>query len=120
MAGRKPLVDKSKAIALRDAGLTYQEIADIQGVTPGAIYKNIKDLPEIKSFRENKDHVYERLQHDILKSISEEDIKKSPMGSRVLAIAQIEDKIRAIRGQSHINIMQIVAHIEAIQRADVD
>lgn len=58
------------------------------------------DINEYKDFKEIKDVRYEVLQARLVNSIDAVSIKKAPLGSKVLAICQLEDKIRVIRGQS--------------------
>jgi hypothetical protein len=54
----------------------------------GLIQQNIKD------YKSNRADVFAGLQHRLIKSITDEDIKKAPLGSRVLAVAQLYDKER--------------------------
>jgi hypothetical protein len=55
---------------------------------------------EVTRFIENRAQIFAGLQHRLLASITDADIEKAPMGSRVLAAAQIYDKERIERGLS--------------------
>lgn len=70
---------------------------------------------ETKDFQNNKVEILQGIQHRILKSITDEDIQKAPMGSRVLAVAQLIDKERLIEGLSTSNTAVIHADIEQLR-----
>ena len=114
---RKPKINKTQAIAMRNAGCTLQTIATAQGVTPGAIYRSIKDLPDLVDFRTHKDTAFEHLQHQIAQTIDMDAIKAAPLLARVTAIGILEDKTRLIRGQATGNINVLVGYIQDLQRA---
>lgn len=113
--GRKSPVNKVQAIAMREAGCTMQTIANAHGVTPSAIYRNMKDLPALNDFRAHKDTAFESLQHRIMQTIDEETIKQAPLLARVTAIGIAEDKIRLFRGQATSNINVLVGYIQDLQ-----
>lgn len=69
----------------------------------------------IHDYKSNRADIFAGLQHRLLQSITDEDIKKAPIGSRVLAAAQIYDKERLERGESTQNLHQIVDVISRIQ-----
>ena len=53
----------------------------------------------ISDYKTHRADILAGLQHRIISSITDEDIQKAPMGSRVLAAAQLYDKERLERGQ---------------------
>ena len=112
-------VDIKKAIKLRTQGMSYQTIADIQGTTRQAIHQALQDLlptDTTKAFQEQRADILSHMQLRLLQSIDNEDIKKAPMGSRVLAACQIYDKERIERGLSTSNHAIIHADIEALRK----
>jgi len=126
---RKPRKDKKvntqQAIKLKtENGLSYQQIAKIQGSTPAAVHRDISHLLPTEStevFKSKRADILARLQERILTTIDDKDIQKAPLGSRVLAVAQMYDKERLERGQSTSNIASIHADIAALKgRPNVD
>ena len=121
---RQRKVNVDKALELRvDHGLSYQQIADLQGVDKAAIHRAIKDLlpnHETQVYKSNRADILANLQGKIIKSITDEDIKKAPFGSRILAMAQLIDKERLERGQSTENIAQIHADIAKLKMGKVE
>ena len=59
---------------------------------------------QVDGYKRNRADVLAGIQHRLIKSLTEEDIKKAPLGSRVLAAAQLYDKERLERNQSTANI----------------
>jgi predicted DNA-binding protein YlxM (UPF0122 family) len=114
-------VDTSKALSLRlENNLSYQQIADIQGVSKQAIHAALKELlptEETNVYKNQRADILANLQTKIIKSIDDADIKKAPFGSRILAMAQLIDKERLERGQSTENIAQIHGDIAKIKAA---
>ncbi len=76
---------------------------------------NLNDLQEYKSKRAD---IFAGLQHRLLASCTDEDIKKAPMGSRVLAAAQLYDKERLELDKSTSNVGVLVDVIKRIQAQD--
>ena len=74
------------------------------------------DANSLQSFKENRADIFAGFQEKLLNSIDADDIKKAPVGSRVLALAQIYDKERLERGQTT-NIQGVIhADIAEIRR----
>ena len=92
-------------------GKTYQQIADRFHCTKGLVSQVLsKDRALIEgyvAFRENPDKLYELKEYQLLSNLNDEDIKKMPGGSKMLASCQARDKIRLLRGESTENISQI-------------
>ena len=111
-------VDVKKAIKLRTQGMSYQTIADMQGTSRQAIHQALKDIlptEATKTFQEQRADILSNMQLRMLQSIDAEDIKKAPMGSRVLAACQLYDKERTERGLVNSTSAVIHADIEALR-----
>lgn len=64
----------------------------------GLIAQNVND------YKQHRADILAGLQSRLIESITQADIQKAPVGSRVLAAAQLYDKERLERGQSTANI----------------
>ena len=85
---------------------------------PSSVHQAIKHLiPTSKTeiFKRYRADIFSELQRRLLGSIADDDIKKAPMGSRVLAAAQIYDKERLERNLSTSNTASIRADIAALK-----
>lgn len=112
-------IDTDTLITLKQSGKSYREIAQITGANKDVINRRIKDLlpdDDTKVYVETRADILAKLQVDILKSIDDTDIKKSPFGSRVLAMCQLHDKERLERGLSTSNTAVIHADIEQLRQ----
>jgi hypothetical protein len=94
-----PLAD---LIAYRKKGLTLQEIGTLTGCTKVSVCQRLKDvdLEGLENFKDYKDKVFEDQQRGILKTLTPDRIKTMSPGTAITAVAILEDKIRAIRGQA--------------------
>lgn len=112
-------VDIKQALKLKTNGASYREIGQVQGVSAQAVHNAIAHLlpTELtKVYKEQRADILAHLQLQMLKSIDTPDIKKAPMGSRVLAACQLYDKERIERGLSTSNHAIIHADIEALRK----
>ena len=104
-------LDVSKALQLKtENNLSYQQISDITGVPRSTIHAALQELlpnDDTKEYQKNQAGILSRLQLQIIQSIDTADIKKAPMGSRVLALAQLIDKERLISGKATDNLAVI-------------
>ena len=104
-------IHKEKALLMAIQGHTYQQIADHFNCTRSAVSQILsKDKALIEgylAFKENPDKLYELKEYQLLTNLTDEDIKKMPGGSKMLASCQARDKIRLLRGESTENINQI-------------
>ncbi len=89
-------------ILLADKGHSNGEIAKIVGCSAQNIQARLAnyDYNGFKTFRERKDSVFERIQHELAESLNADDLKKMQARDRITGIAILEDKIRLIRGQA--------------------
>jgi hypothetical protein len=99
--------------------LTTREIAAIADTDHSHVVKTLQrygiDGTELISFKDNKADILSGLQHRIASSVTDEDIKKSPLGSRILAMAQLIDKEQLLRGLATSNLAVIHADIAALR-----
>jgi hypothetical protein len=100
-------------IKMADGGMTQTEIAKVVSCSPQNISARLSavDYNGLKTLRDSKDKVFERLQWELAKSIEPADIKKMAVRDRFMGIGILEDKIRLLRGQSvgqdiQINVIQ--------------
>ena len=119
------LQDKLIKTIEENPNLTQQDIANITGLERSTISKFIT------KYNISKDEVDEFKKHEadlltcaagleLYKSITDEDIQKSPMGSRILAYCQIYDKYRLETGQSTENPNVLVHAIHELKRRKVE
>lgn len=102
--------------------LTTRQIAAIANTDHTHVIKTLErygtDQRDVEAYKKNRPNILAGLQHRLLVSVTDEDIKKAPLGSRILAAAQLYDKERLETGQSTTNISTLIGSIEALQRAD--
>jgi hypothetical protein len=98
---------------------THQEIAEAVGVNRSTVgqvlakYSINKD--ELEEYKVNQADVMVGLQQRIAKSITEDDIKKANLQSRLTAFGIIFDKYRTHTGQSNTNIASWIAIVKDAQ-----
>ena len=96
-----------KIAELRDKGLSTGQIAKIIGCSKTNVIIRLKyqgyDTHQIKLYKNKRPDLFAWMQDKLLSSITDEDIKKTPVGSRVLAMAQLYDKERLETDQSTSN-----------------
>ena len=82
---------------------SVSDTAKILSTTKQNINQRLKrakiDIGEFLDYAEDKGLSHEILQYRIARGLTSADIKKMAGGSKVLAIAQLDDKIRAHRGE---------------------
>jgi transcriptional regulator with XRE-family HTH domain len=129
------MIDTEQAIKLRvENGLSYSEIAAIQGVSKQAVHQKLQGLLPTDFtpiFKQHKADILARLQERILVSIDDAEIQKAPFGTKVLAVAQLIDKERLERGQAteivdykslnlHSTLSEFKAAMRALRPSDED
>jgi len=99
-------VEKMKA--LREQGLSYPQIGKLLGCSHINVLNRLRGYDiqheDVKGYVDNRADVLADMQWKLLSSITPDDIKKTPTGSRILAVAQLYDKERLERGLSTQNI----------------
>ena len=73
------------------------------------------DKQNVIHYKNNRADILADLQHKLLSSITIDEIKKAPLGTRILGMAQLYDKERLERGMSSENIQLIHADIAKIK-----
>jgi len=75
---------------------------------------------QAESFKQHRADVLAGLQDKLLSSVSDEEIKKTPVGTRILGACQLYDKERLERDLSTANVASIHADIAALRKQDND
>ena len=93
----------TKIIAKLKKTGSVSDTAKLLNVSNAAIYKRLKaakiNKEDFVDYTTDKALAHEILQYRIARGLSSADIKKMQGGSKVLAICQLDDKIRAHRGE---------------------
>ncbi len=117
-------VEKKEIITLatNNPALTHQDIADITDVNRSTVTRVLQtyniDKIQLDNYKNHRGDIFAGLQHRLIVSCTDEDIKRAPMGSRILAAAQLYDKERLERGQSTENVHQVTDIIRRIKAQD--
>ena len=101
-------IDVDKAIQLRCKGLSYAEIAVHFNVTGEAVRDRIGGLIntefDLEAFKKNRADILSGKQLELIKSLTEEDVKKASPYQKVGMFALLYDKERLERGESTSNV----------------
>ena len=93
----------SKIIAKIKKTGSIPDAAKILGLSKQSVYQRLKnndiDIQSFLDYSEDKGLSHEIIQHRIASGLTGSDIKKMAGGSKVLAICQLDDKIRVHRGE---------------------
>jgi len=81
--------------------LSNKDIATLLDCHEGTIryYINKLSLTTLRDYSDNKDVILEHVQRTIVQSLTKEEIKKAPFGTKLTAIGILQDKIMLIRGE---------------------
>lgn len=88
-------------INLRKQGKTLTDISNITGVPLATVHQKLKhhDKKEIdKAFSENKAEAFEKLQAEIVKTMTSKELKEMRTKDKIQALAILNDQIRKERG----------------------
>ena len=111
-------IDVKKAYELRRQGNTYPEIAKIFNCTKQAVHQALipytESITKVQRYKQDRAEILADIQLQLLNSIGPEDIKKTPVGSRIMAYGILYDKERLERNKSTANI-SVHADIAAIK-----
>lgn len=116
-------IDHRKTIKLHKKGLSTSQIGKIQGCSHSNIVQVLHrygiEQGEIKDYKENQTDIFYGIQHRIAKSITDEEIKKAPLGVKFMGLGVAFDKTRLLEGQaSAINVNVLVDVLETIRSRD--
>jgi hypothetical protein len=109
----------NKIIELKETNpaLTVREIATLTNCDHSNVVRVLQRYgivaQEVNEFKDHRAEVLAGLQHRLIQSITSEDIKKAPLGSRILAAAQLYDKERLEVGKTTSNIAQVIFQMPA-------
>lgn len=70
---------------------------------------------ETDDYKANRADILTGIQHRILKTVTDDDLKRMPVGQRLMGFGILYDKERLERGQSTDNQSVIVTHIRDLQ-----
>jgi DNA-binding MarR family transcriptional regulator len=124
---RKPSKTQIKILETKQAhpDLTVREIAAIADCNHSNVVQCLKryeiNKQNVIHYKDNRADIIADLQHRLLVSITDDEIKKAPLGTRILGMAQLYDKERLERGMSSENIQLIhadIAKIKGIQKQE--
>jgi len=101
-------VNKSEAVKLRiENGLTYQEIAKLQGVSAPAVFNSIKDLlpdDDTREYINSRAEIFAKAQCLIAKTLNGSCIQMAGLGERTNALVKLHAAERLERGQTTANL----------------
>jgi hypothetical protein len=101
-------INQEEVLRLRQKGLSTTQIGKIVDCSKtnvaNILAKYEVEQEQVNNYKDYRADILAGLQARILLSIDDADIKKAPMGLRVLAVSQLYDKERLERGLSTNNI----------------
>jgi hypothetical protein len=112
-----------KLLKWRKQGLSYDEIGGMIGRSKQAVHQRLqpyKDAIEnLPVFKENRADIFAIHQQRLLNSLSDDDIRKIPPGSRFTGVGILYDKERLERGQStgNISMESLVEHRQTLEES---
>jgi hypothetical protein len=124
-----PKAPKGKAQLIRDIKDRHPELSNVQiGKLTDTTAANVCMVlqrygivhQEIQDYKSNRADILAGLQHRILTSISEDDLKKAPIQVKLMGYGILYDKERLERGQSTHNLSSISLIIQEIEAKQAD
>ena len=114
-------VDLIQVLDLRLQGCTLVYIAETVGCTIGRLRGLLKryDLvaKKVQSFKDHRADIFADLQRRILKSITDADLARTPVGSRLLALCHLYEKERLERDLTTANVVTLHDDIATIKKS---
>lgn len=112
--------DLAKAIELRSKGLTLQDIGNHFGVTKQSIHelfkRHVPYLEVVKEIRNSRADLLTAKGVELLLSLTPDEIKRMPPGSRATAFGIFYDKERLEMEKSTENIAVLTSTLKGIDR----
>lgn len=103
LTSKRKAVPVTRLLELREAGLTFEDIGQVVGLSKQAVWDRLKaikvDFKGLAVFKDRRADILALVQQRLLYSLTDKDIKSMPGGSRILALCQLYDKERIERGQ---------------------
>jgi hypothetical protein len=119
MSQSATIVDTSQAIDLKlNHGLTYEQIAAIQGTSKQNIHRKIKHLlptKETDEYKNNRADILAHTQLRLIKALTDDKIKKMQPRDIIVSYGILYDKERLERGESTENVSIITQAISDLQ-----
>jgi hypothetical protein len=105
-------IDPTIVSTLYQQGYSSTQICKALKISKATVFYHLNNIREDKEinrfFVKNRAEVLQNTQRRLLTSISDEEIKKTPVGSRILGFAQLYDKERLENNQSTHNSAHII------------
>jgi hypothetical protein len=118
----KPLTVKQRKVLATKADhpeLTTRQIGKLADCSHVSVINTLDKYgiknEEVKLFRKDRSNILDGMQSRLLASVTDEDIKKAPLGTRILAACQLYDKSRIEAGKSVDNIMLVLDSVQQIR-----
>lgn len=120
---RPDFVPTEYLIELRELGLLLSEIAELCGISESAVSKRLKAARTanrgLEIFKSRRADILARVQHRLINSLTDSDIKSMSGYQRLVGMGILYDKERLERGQStsNVSVQQIDAELSDIDKA---
>ena len=115
-----------KLLKWRKQGLSYDEIGSMIGRSKQAVHQRLQPyrdaIENLPAFKENRADIFAIHQQRLLNSLSDDDIKRIPPGSRFTGVGILYDKERLERDKSTDNIAyaDLTGHTLSLQEASAE
>lgn len=114
--------EKIIQVANENPNLSTREIGTLCDCSHPTVIRTLSryhiEREALEDFKRNRADVFAGLQHRLISSCTDEDILKTPMGSRILAACQLYDKERLEQGKSTGNIAVLIDQIRQIKASE--
>ncbi len=98
------------------------EIAAIASTDHSHVVKTLQrygaDYGAVKDFKQHRAEIFAGISHRLASSITQQDIEKTPLGSRIMAMGILYDKERLESGLSTANMATLHGDIAALRAQD--
>jgi hypothetical protein len=118
-----------KLEALRAKGLSYKQIASIVGCSHVNVLMRLQsrsiDIDDVEVFKDNEGLILSQLRHRLISNITDTEIKKAPLATKMMAYGIAYDKYRLEMGLStqnidthatQVNINQLSSELDKIRK----
>jgi len=100
----KGKADQIRRLKDEHPDLSHNQIAKLTDTDPSNVTRVLQrygaEYKEVERYKRHRADILAGVQARLLKSITQADIEKAPVGSRILAVAQLYDKERLERGKA--------------------
>jgi hypothetical protein len=103
---KPPTITQQKILDAKQSnpGLTVREIGKLADCSHVNVITTLRrygiDSAELQDYKSNRADILSGIQNRIIKSVTDEDIKKMPIGQRIMSYGILYDKERLERGQA--------------------